>query len=665
MRKGTIFISPCLKCFEVLRDIVNDLKYIIIDNNELIKSENTLVIAKPLRETSRIEASTLINKYQRPILFIKYEEYDTSPFANNQLIHIIDYTDNKVEFKNKIVTYLKLQEVLNNFSDNKIWLNGILNSTTEGIIGININGLIEFINPVAQNILGIEEQNALSKPAKDILKFKNTDFSQLKQNCNLEDEVYNKIAKEFNPISGNLTSVIDRTGNISGQIIIIKSIGEMKKLFDRVKYQATHDSLTGLYNRQSFIDSIDEYITYSKIDNTSHGLIIVSVDKFKIINDTCGHLAGDELLRKISYVLRQSDQDNKFKKARIGGDEFGILLKDSSFNEIKRYTKTVQRKISTTDFIWGDKEFSIKCSFGLTTIDNNSENHHTVLAALDDACAIAKEKGGNKIEIYNKIDDKYNKRRGEMLWIHRLKDAISKDKFTLYYQEIKSIKKEDFKKVEILLRLKGDDGNIISPIDFIPPAERYGLMPEIDRLVIAKSINFCKKILDNKSIKEGYIFSVNISGTSIADKSLPQYIQSTFQKYRVPPTLFCFEITETATISNLDIAKSFIKNLKRIGCTFSLDDFGSGFSNFSYLKSLDVDYLKIDGSLIHNIAEKPINKAIVESINNIGHAMKLKTIAEFVKDKKILNILVNIGVDYLQGYELGKPTPIEALLNSD
>lgn len=665
MRKGTIYISPCLKCYDVLRDIVNELKYIIIDNNELINSENTLVIMKPLRDTSRIEASTLINKYQRPLLFIRNEEFNSSLPEDKEFIQVIDYSSNKEDFKNKIVTYIKLQESLNNYLDNKVWFDGILNSTTEGIIGINNNGIIEFINPIAQNILGIEEQNALGNPAKDIIKFKNTDFLQLTENCNLEDEIYNKIAKEFNPISGNLTSVINKSGNITGRIIIIKSIGEMKKLFNRVKYQATHDSLTGLYNRQSFIDSIDEYITFSKIDNTNHGLIIVSIDKFKIINDTCGHLAGDELLRKISYILRQSDQDNKFKKARIGGDEFAILLKDTNFNEIKRYTKTVQRKITTTDFIWGDKEFSIKCSFGLTTIDNNSESHHTVLAALDDACAIAKEKGGNRIEIYNKIDDKYNKRRGEMLWIHRLKDAISKDKFTLYYQEIKSLKKEDFNKVEILLRLKGDNGEIISPVDFIPPAERYGLMPEIDRLVIEKSIKFYKKILENKGIKEGYIFSVNISGISIADKSLPQFIQSTFQKYRVPPTLFCFEITETATISNLDLAKSFIKNLKRIGCTFSLDDFGSGFSNFSYLKSLDVDYLKIDGSLIHNITEKPINRAIVESINNIGHAMKLKTIAEFVKDKKILNILVNIGVDYFQGFELGKPTPIEFLLNSD
>lgn len=665
MRKGTIYISPCLKCYDVLRDIVNELKYIIIDNNELINSENTLVIMKPLRDTSRIEASTLINKYQRPLLFIRNEEFNSSLPEDKEFIQVIDYSSNKEDLKNKIVTYIKLQESLNNYLDNKVWFDGILNSTTEGIIGINNNGIIEFINPIAQNILGIEEQNALGNPAKDKIKFKNTDFLQLTENCNLEDEIYNKIAKEFNPISGNLTSVINKSGNITGRIIIIKSIGEMKKLFNRVKYQATHDSLTGLYNRQSFIDSIDEYITFSKIDNTNHGLIIVSIDKFKIINDTCGHLAGDELLRKISYILRQSDQDNKFKKARIGGDEFAILLKDTNFNEIKRYTKTVQRKITTTDFIWGDKEFSIKCSFGLTTIDNNSESHHTVLAALDDACAIAKEKGGNRIEIYNKIDDKYNKRRGEMLWIHRLKDAISKDKFTLYYQEIKSLKKEDFNKVEILLRLKGDNGEIISPVDFIPPAERYGLMPEIDRLVIEKSIKFYKKILENKGIKEGYIFSVNISGISIADKSLPQFIQSTFQKYRVPPTLFCFEITETATISNLDLAKSFIKNLKRIGCTFSLDDFGSGFSNFSYLKSLDVDYLKIDGSLIHNITEKPINRAIVESINNIGHAMKLKTIAEFVKDKKILNILVNIGVDYFQGFELGKPTPIEFLLNSD
>lgn len=664
MKGKTIYLSPLMRSTDDIREMLSQLDYIVINDKELIKWDRTTAIIEELKSESLIESSPLLNRYNTPIIYIDFSETKLTKNITDSNIFLLKYSSDREVMINRLDIYLKNLLLTSKCKNQSRWLKGILNNSTEGIIGIDDEGNIEFINGFAQNIIGIEDSKAVCRNYSEVLKFKDLAKDRLFNGREVECEVYNWIAKEYNPVSAIGNLIINSFKKEAGRIIIFKSIGEMKKLFDKVKYQASHDNLTGLLNRQSFLDSVDEHITYSKIDKNEHGLIVISIDKFKIVNDTCGHLAGDELLRKISYILRESDPDNKLIKSRVGGDEFGILISDSNQNELKRITKSLQRKITSKDFIWGEKEFPISCSFGLTTITPDSENHHVLIAALDDACAIAKEKGGNKIEIYNGSSDNYNNRRDQMLWIHRLKDAISKDRFELYYQEIKSLGSSDIKRVEILLRLRGIDGELINPNDFIPPAERYGLMAEIDKIVIEKSIAFHKKLLSHKEIKERFIFSVNISATSIPDKSFPKYIQNLFQKYRVPPTLFSFEITETATISNMDLAMNLIKSLKRIGCTFSLDDFGSGFSNFSYLKNLEIDNLKIDGSLIHNINSAPVNRAIVESINNIGHAMKLKTIAEFVKDKKVRKTVEEIGVDFIQGYEIGMPTPIEDLLNS-
>ncbi|MGL1890433.1 MAG: EAL domain-containing protein [Spirochaetaceae bacterium] len=552
----------------------------------------------------------------------------------------------------------------------EMWFRGLLHTSTDAIIAIDKSTNIYFMNIVAQKLLGTEESEAKGKPLQRILKIKTFDNSEipLLQDNNyielnkFEAEVYNRINKLYVQVSCSMTSVRDSDGNYSGKILIIKDIGEIKSLFSKIDYQTSHDSLTGLFNRKRLIEYSEKLINLSKTNSSTHGLLSISLDKFKIINDTCGHTAGDELLRKITKLINETISKNKYKIGRIGADEFGVLFKNTNITEVTQFTKTIKRKISKQDFIWGKKEHAITCSYGIVIIDKNSRDHYEIFAAVDDACAISKENGGGKIEIYDNVHLKYNKRRDEMLWIHKLKEAIKNQQFKLYYQEIESVQKTNIKKLEILVRLKDSDGNIVSPINFIPPAELYGIMPEIDKIIIEQSIASCKKIIDNKEIKSKYIFSVNISGTSLLDKSLPGFILTIFQKYKVPPNLFCFEITETATIKNMDIARSFINNLKRIGCTFSLDDFGSGFSNFTYLRTMDVDYLKIDGSFIKDMLDEPINKAMVESINNIGHIMKMKTVAEYVESEELKAALIEIGVDYLQGYAICKPTPIEELL---
>lgn len=570
---------------------------------------------------------------------------------------------------------INLNSILRNIASykeknsNNLWFKGVLNTTKDAVIAIDSDGTIKFMNPMAQHISGVEEIKALGLSADRVLQFKSTTNRKLSitdsENKNeseaFEGELYNRITKAYIHVSGNLTMIKDHDGLYCGKVLTLKDVGEIRSLFSRINYQSSHDNLTGILNRKSFINYADQLISLSKYDASVHGLIIISLDKFKVVNDTCGHIAGDELLRKIAYILKDSENDS-FTVGRLGGDEFGVLLKNKSLSEIKHFTKAVKRKISKQEFIWGDKELQIMCSYGIVEISKNTPDHYNLFVAADDAIAIAKEKGGGRIEIYSDLGYEYSKRRGEMLWIHKLKDAIKNEQFKLYYQEIIPVKEGGIKKIEILVRLKNESGEIVSPIDFIPSAEHYGIMPEIDKIVIEKSIAVCKEIIDNKKIKDRYIFSVNISGTSIPDKSLPGFILSIFQKYKVPPTLFCFEITETAAIKNIDLAVSFINNLKRIGCKFSLDDFGSGFSNFFYLQNLDVDYLKIDGLFIADMMEEPINRAMVKSINKIGHIMKMKTVAEFVENNAIKEELINIGVDYLQGYAICKPTPIENLL---
>ncbi|OQY37428.1 MAG: hypothetical protein B6229_08430, partial [Spirochaetaceae bacterium 4572_7] len=387
------------------------------------------------------------------------------------------------------------------------------------------------MNTKAQQIVGIEEQKAIGNPAYRVVQFKDKKEIELfdfiddcyKESTAIEYQLFNRVTKEYVHVSGNITSVRDSENNFSGVVLTLTDTGEMKELVKRVKFQSSHDNLTNLMNRISFIEYVDSLINISKKDKSTHGFLAISIDRFKVVNDTCGHMAGDELLRNISYRIKDCDINNEFIIGRIGGDEFGVLFKNSSLTTIKHYTKSIKRSISKNDFIWGEKECPIYCSYGIVTIDENTTDHHSLFAAIDDSCAIAKENGGNRIEIYNGADNKYNRRRGEMEWIHKLKDAISNDRFVLYYQEILAVEKSSSKKLEILVRLKDENGNIIQPSDFIPSAERYGIMPIIDKIIIEKSIAACRKLIDEKGIDDNVIFSVNISGTSIPDKSLPTF----------------------------------------------------------------------------------------------------------------------------------------------
>ena len=645
--------NPCTGSMTINQLNNNNVKLVIMSSSVF-----NLKFAKELRYNKAFE-----------LIIINLSDFNILDITDINSLSPIGFIDNVVNpktLKYKLINIFENINIKNEISEYKMWFKGVLNTSKEAVVIINSDGTIKIINPVAQHLIGVEEEKAIGKNASRVIIFKSEknkiDLTDESETEVFEGEIYNRIYKKYINFSGNISCVRSEKGEYKGKILTLKDVGEIKDLFSKINYQSSHDNLTGIYNRKSFINFADQLITLSKYDGSTHGLLVISIDKFKVINDTCGHIAGDELLRKIAYIIKEQDTENKLIKGRIGGDEFGVLLKNSTLSETKHFTSLIKRKISTQDFIWGEKVHPIMCSYGVVTINETTEDHFTLFAAVDDACAISKQKGGGRIELYNNENNEYNKRRGEMMWIHKLKDAITYDQFILYFQDIQSIEISDIRKIEILLRIKDFDGKILLPTDFIPSAEHYGIMPEIDKIVIEKSVMFMKELLLKKGNEYKYLFSINISGTSLIDRSLPNFIQNIFQKYKVPPTLFCFEITETAAIKNMETANNFISSLRRIGCTFSLDDFGSGFSNFSYLKEMNVDYLKIDGSFIVDIENSTINKAIVESINNIGHIMKMKTVAEFVSNNNIIEILKKIGVDYIQGYGISKPTPIEKLL---
>jgi diguanylate cyclase (GGDEF)-like protein/PAS domain S-box-containing protein len=429
---------------------------------------------------------------------------------------------------------------------------------------------------------------------------------------------------------------------------------------ETLSYHASHDNLTGLINRHEFERRVERLLETVSYNDSEHALCYLDLDQFKIVNDTCGHIAGDEMLRQLSNILRDVVR-HRDTLARLGGDEFAILVEHCSIDDAHRVVKSIQEAIQDFQFIWEGHSFKVGVSMGLVAINNTDLNLTELLKAADTACYIAKENGRNRIHIYQIDDTEIIQRQGEMQWVERLHEAIEKDLLTLYVQEIISLAKNKDKHYEILVRLNDKKGNIILPGTFLPAAERFNLITKIDRWVIKKAFSV---LLENPDFTENLNFiSINLSGQSITEEEFHAFIIKEMLDSLIPPEKICFEITETAAILNLNIASQFISKMKLLGCRFALDDFGSGLSSFAYLKNLPVNFLKIDGMFVKDISDDPIDHAMVKSINEIGHVMNMQTIAEFVENDEIKGMLKEIGVDYAQGYGIGKPKLFEDLIN--
>jgi diguanylate cyclase (GGDEF)-like protein len=432
-----------------------------------------------------------------------------------------------------------------------------------------------------------------------------------------------------------------------------------------LRYQAQHDDLTGLINRREFEVRLDRSLKSVHENGTQHVFCYLDLDQFKLVNDTCGHAAGDELLRQISVLLanRMRDRDTL---ARLGGDEFGLLLENCSLVDANQITNALLKLVRDYRFIYEDKIFNVGVSIGLVVINVSFESVSDIIHAADSACYSAKEAGRNQSFLFSAGDIEVAQRRSAVEAVSDITAEIDDEQFMLYCQPIVPLSSRVPQQhhYEILIRKINFDGKIMLPTTFIPSAERYHLMPNIDRWVIKNTFAAYRQLLNSSAERCDYVFSINLSGTSLSDKSLLGYIREQFVIYSIPPKSICFEITETAAIVNLKNTIQLFTSLRKLGCSFALDDFGSGMSSFMYLKNFEVDYLKIDGSFVKDMHINKIDHAMVRSIHSVAEAMNIQTVAEFVENEAILKELKGIGVHYGQGLHLGHPLPIKKLIEN-
>ncbi|MGH8502040.1 MAG: two-component system response regulator [Gammaproteobacteria bacterium] len=441
-------------------------------------------------------------------------------------------------------------------------------------------------------------------------------------------------------------------------LVVCEDISEAHYLSQQLAHQASHDDLTGLVNRREFERRLQRVLKTAREDGSEHALCYLDLDQFKIINDTCGHIAGDELLRRLADLLKKSVRQRD-TLARLGGDEFGVLMEQCSLAQARQVADDLRKLIERFRFTWDNAQFHVGASVGLVPITAGSEDISSVLSAADSACYVAKDAGRNRVHEYDVSDTLTSRRDTEIKRVLQIDRALEEGRFTLYYQPIVSIAtgKTAGLHYELLVRMRGKDGRILAADSFLQTAERFNLVPKLDRWVVNTAFTWLKD--HPAQLERTFLCAINLSGHSLVDEEFCYAVLYQLEKSGIPPEKICFEVTETAAIVNMTKAMRFISVLKERGCLFSLDDFGSGLSSFAYLKNLPVDFLKIDGQFVKDIVDDPTDFEMVKSINGIGHVMGKKTIAEFVENDAILQKLRDIGVDYAQGYGIGRPQPLE------
>jgi diguanylate cyclase (GGDEF)-like protein/PAS domain S-box-containing protein len=557
--------------------------------------------------------------------------------------------------------------------DNELAAN-VLQSIGDAVITTDVTGVIQYLNPTAEQMTGWPLEQAKGLPLTEV--FRVTKALSQKTVANVIAAVTSAgktvklnhasllIARDQAEyaIDGNVSPVCDRNHQMIGIVLMFRDVTQHNVLTRKLSWQASHDFLTGLVNRREFEQRLAETIANAQETGQQHTLCYLDLEQFKIVNDTCGHVAGDELLRQLSVLLRQRLRTTD-TLARIGGDEFGIIFHDCSPLSANSITDQLLAMIQDFRFVWQSNTFSIGASIGLVSINAQSRDLNSILGAADAACYAAKERGRNRVHIYQADDLDLVQQRGERHWIDRITKALEEKRFCLYQQKIMPIDLNSGAKThyELLLRMVSETGEVIAPMAFIPAAERYGLMISIDRWVVSHFFagyqSFTQKRLA-QSHNLDCVYAINLSGVSVSDDQFLAFLKDEFRAHDILPETICFEITETAAIANLSKAAHLIEEIKDIGCSFALDDFGSGMSSFAYLKNLPVDYVKIDGSFIKNIMNDSVDSALVECMNRIGHEIGMQTIAEFVENDSILEKLRGFGVDYAQGYGIAKPSPL-------
>ncbi|NWC76548.1 EAL domain-containing protein [Pseudomonas sp. P7759] len=543
-----------------------------------------------------------------------------------------------------------------------------LESIGDGVITTDVDGAITYMNPAAEALTHWNSAQAQGLPLAALFNLLD-DNAQPDGFTLIEHIVKGQLSggsehsKTIQRLDGSTVSVtlvgapIRSAGKVTGAVLVLHDMTQERQYIANLSWQATHDALTGLANRREFEFRLEQVLhPTAQHLGERHALMFLDLDQFKLVNDTCGHAAGDELLRHICALL-QSDLREGDTLARLGGDEFGILLENCPAAVAEKIAESLRHTVQSLHFVWKGRPFMTTVSIGLVHLGHTPTTLETSLRAADMACYMAKEKGRNRVQVYHADDSELSLRFGEMAWVQRLHMALEENRFCLYAQEISPLGHTDGGDghIEILLRLHDEAGRIILPDSFIPAAERYGLMTSLDRWVVENVFKIINRCMQERPGRPMAMCAINLSGITIGDDDFLGFLREKFHTYAIPPGMICFEITETSAIANLGSAIRFINELKALGCHFSLDDFCAGMSSFAYLKHLPVDFLKIDGSFVKDMLDDPINRAMVEVINHIGHVMGKRTIAEFVETPQIEQALLEIGVDYAQGYLIERP----------
>jgi len=544
-----------------------------------------------------------------------------------------------------------------------------LQALGDAVIRVNAAGCIDYANAAAERLMGVNQTQALGHALSSIAAI--VDNSSSETRCQIDSllkgqdvqggptsELTLVTAARTTPVSVQ-TAPFEVAGKTAGTVLVLRDMTRERELIARLLWQASHDELTGLANRRELDSRLRAKIAETDSECGDDALLLLDLDQFKLVNDTCGHAAGDQLLREVATLL-QLELDEGCVPVRLGGDEFSVILANC---DIVRATETAERlrsAIQDLNFVWGDRLFKITASIGLVTNIGATPNAEDALRAADVACYMAKDKGRNRVQVHEPTDVEMLKRVSEMGWVHKIHDALDEDRLRLYAQRIAPLQSvKDETHFELLVRLIDENGAVVLPGSFIPAAERFGLMPLIDRWVVnAAFANLAEQLAACRASETNISFAINLSGQSLGDPAFVAFVRSMFQTHLVSPSSIIFEITETAAIANLQEATKFIRTFREIGCKFALDDFGAGMSSFGYLKRLSVDYLKIDGSFVKDMLVDPIDHAMVDTIARMARKLGKKTIAEFAETDEIIDSLRELGVDYAQGYGISRPAPL-------
>jgi diguanylate cyclase (GGDEF)-like protein/PAS domain S-box-containing protein len=559
-----------------------------------------------------------------------------------------------------------------------------LTAIGDGVVTTNIHGEVMYMNPAAEQLLACSAQQAVGKPLDEALKFDGEDprpqaagtlIEQiLRQGSHgaanaggarsakgTQDDINRTIVRPGQTVVPVklVGSPIQHQGTVTGAVLVLHDVTREQHYVEQLSWQASHDALTGLVNRREFEHRLEALLSRPRQPGREGSLLYVDMDQFKLINDTCGHQAGDEMLREVCRML-QSHLREGDTLARLGGDEFGILLKDCPAGPSARIAEQLRQAGQDLRLAWEGQHLTTGLSIGMVQLIPALTSIQEAMRVADMACYRAKEGGRNRVFIYQPEDIEMTRREGDMDWVRRLRLALEHDRFQLHAQAIGALQvhAEEGLHMEVLLRLREEDGQLVAPGTFIPAAEHYGMMPSIDRWVIRHTLQALALHQRTPGALPLHTCAINLSGTSLGDDSLLKYIRTTLTESGLDPALLCFEITETSAISHLPNAVRLMKELQQLGCRFALDDFGAGMSSFTYLKHLPVNYLKIDGAFVKDMLQDPTSRAMVEMIHRIGHVMGKQTIAEFAESAAIVDALRLIGVDYAQGYAVARPLPL-------